>query len=79
MDVRISDKATGAELGHLGRDDFQFLVDHLEEESSQDTDYYIDARTVGLIEHAGGSVELVALLKKAVGSSDGVDITWADA
>jgi len=76
MRVRITNKGTGAELGTISRDDFQFLVDNLEEESSRDTDYFIDMATVEMLDHVGAHPSLVALLRNAVGSSDGIDIAW---
>ena len=78
MDVRLTDKSNGAVLGTINREDFQFLVDHLEEESSRDTDYFIDSATIGILADAGGSASLVSLLRSAVGSTDGVDIAWQD-
>lgn len=77
MKVRISNKATGAAIGDLSEADFQFLVDHLEEESSRDEDYFIDGPTVDVLDHGGASPNMVALLRAAVGSTDGIDITWA--
>jgi hypothetical protein len=50
-----------------------------EEESSSDTDYFIDSNTVDFLADAGGSVPLLLLLREAVGNSDGVDIGWQDA
>ena len=78
MEVRLTDKSNGADLGTLSREDFQFLVDHLEEESSRDTDYFIDQATVGILADAGGSAALVSLLRSAVGSTDGVDVSWTE-
>lgn len=76
MTVRISNKATGVTIGNLSAEDFQFLVDHLEEESSRDDDYFIDAPTVEMLDHVGASPNMVALLRGAVGTADGIDITW---
>ena len=78
MDVRISDKATGALIGSVSREEFQFLVGQLEEESSRDSDYFIDASTVDILEENGGTASLVALLRTAVGESEGIDITWQE-
>lgn len=77
MKVRISNKATGAAIGDLAEADFQFLVDHLEEESSRDDDYFINGPTVDMLDHGGASPTMVALLRAAVGSTDGIDITWS--
>jgi hypothetical protein len=79
MDVRLINKSNGAVLGTISRQDFQFLVDNLEEESSRDTDYFIDSATIDFLADAGGGVPLLLLLRAAVGTSDGVDIGWEDA
>ena len=79
MTVRITNKATGAPLGDISQSDLQFLSDQLEEESSRDTDYFIDQATVDILEAAGGSPALVTLLRAAVGTSEGVDIAWEQA
>jgi hypothetical protein len=76
MEVRISDKATGGNIGSVSREEFQFLVDQLEEESSTDADYFIDTATIDMLEDNGGSATLVAMLRAAVGESEGIDITW---
>jgi len=79
MSVRITDKSTGAVLGSISQSELQFLNDQLEEESSRDTDYFINGATVDMLEAAGGSATLVSLLRQAVGTSDGVDIAWEQA
>ena len=76
MSVRITDKANGALLGHLSPEDFAFLAGQLEEESSRDTDYFINRDTVDMLEAAGGSAALVGMLRTAVGASEGIDIAW---
>ena len=78
MYFRISNKATGSVLGDLSREDFQFLRGHLEEESSHDTDYFIDVATIEMLDHAGAHPKLVTLLRDAVGTSDGIDISWEE-
>lgn len=77
MDVRIADKSTGNTLGHITPEELQFLIDQLEEESSKDVDYFIDAQTISMLESNGGSVGLISMLRTAVGTSDGIDIVWA--
>lgn len=70
----LRDKATGLRLGTITDADRQFLIDELEEESEDDTDYYIDAATVDMLEDDGGSAELIALLRKALEGRESVDI-----
>ena len=79
MPIPLRLKSTGALLGHITPQDLQFLHDQLEEESSTDTDYFIHPTTVDMLEEAGGSAALVALLRQAVGNSDGIDIVWENA
>lgn len=76
MNIRITDKATDALLGNISKEELAFLIDKLEEESSQDTDYFINQATVDMLEDAGGSETLVSMLRSAVGESEGIDIVW---
>ena len=77
MDVSITDKSTGRALGSITEEDLQFLTDQLEEESSQDVDYFIDTQTILMLELNGGRPGLIATLRAAVGSTDGIEIVWA--
>ena len=74
--IDLYSDTTGELLGSVTEADLKVLVDALEEESSEDHDYYIDAATVDLIADGRASDHLVAILRKGLGSSDGVDIRW---
>lgn len=74
--VQLFDKQSGAEVGTLTDDQFQFLVDHLEEESSDDDDYYLNRSTVDVLEGAGADPELVRVLRAALGDRDEMDLRW---
>ena len=63
-------------IGSITDADLKVLTDALEEESIDDQDYYIDAATIDVIADGRATEHLVHLLRKAVGSSDGVDIRW---
>lgn len=76
MTYRLIDKTTGALIGTISDEDMQFLVDELEEESSRDTDYFMDAATVEMLDGNGASPKMVSMLRLAVGSSEGIDINW---
>lgn len=73
--VILSLKSGGA-VGTVSDADFQMLVDQLEEESEEDTDYYVTPATIAMLEEQGASETLLAALRRAVGDSEGVDITW---
>jgi hypothetical protein len=63
-------------LGSITEADLQVLVDKLEEESSEDRDYYIDTATIDYLADGRATDHLVHLLRTAVGSSKGVEIRW---
>ena len=68
---------TNALLGEITEQDLKVLVDSLEEESSDDQDYYITSDTIEVIGDNGRATEhLLNLLRKALGASDGVEIRW---
>jgi hypothetical protein len=74
--VRLYNRETGKLIGSVDDTDLKVLVDQLEEEDSQDTDYYISADTVDLLERNGASAALLDILRKALGDAEGVDINW---
>jgi hypothetical protein len=64
------------EIGVISDAQLKFLVDQLEEEHDEDQDYYIDRDTLELLMDNGAEPELVALLEKAIGDDDEMDIAW---
>lgn len=70
----LHEASSGDRLGNVSEEDVRLLVDQLEEESSEDDDYFIDTPTIDLLAEAGASASLLELLRKAVGTSDGIDI-----
>ena len=75
--IRVRDKDTGEELGTISEEQLRFLADQLEEEFSEDNDYYIDASLLQLFEQRGADSDLLTLLKTALGSREGVEIQWS--
>ena len=63
-------------LGTITEADLKTLIDALEEESSEDQDYFIAPDTLELIQSRGASFSLLELLRAAVGSSEGAEIRW---
>ena len=77
--IQLHEKETGVFLGRITDAQLQFLIDQLEEESTDDTDYYIDHATLDLFEDVGADAELLALLRQALGTRDGIEIVWSRA
>ncbi len=76
MAIRLFDNETGTELGTISEAQLQFLVDQLEEETSDDQDYYLIPRTLDLLEQRGADSEMMGLLRGALGERDGFEIRW---
>ncbi len=74
--IDVYNKATNELLGSITEADLKVLVDALEEESSNDQDYYIDAATIDVIGDGRATDYLLTLLRTALGDSEGVDIRW---
>jgi len=67
---------TEADIGVISPAQLQFLIEQLEEEHDEDQDYYIDRDTLELLSDNGIDHELLAMLEKAMGDDDSMDIAW---
>ncbi len=74
--IDLYNASTNELIGNITDADLQVLVDRLEEESLEDKDYFIDRATIDLLADGRATDHLVGLLRRALGSSDGVDIRW---
>jgi len=75
--VRLKDLETGKEIGSITDEQFQFMVDQLEEESETDTDYYLNKTTIDMLEENGGDSQLISVLRQALGARDEMEIQWS--
>lgn len=66
----------GERIGEISEEQITFLRSQLEEEDSSDQDYYINPITIDLLESKGGSGDLIALLRRALGDKEDMDIRW---
>jgi hypothetical protein len=67
---------TGDDIGTITDVQLKFLVEQLEEEHEEDQDYFIDRDTLELMADNGGDPELLAMLEKAIGDDDSMNIAW---
>lgn len=74
--TRLYDKESEDLIGTITAQDLQFLIDQLEEEDSEDQDYYIDGTTLDWFAEHGAGADLLALLRGALGDRQGMDIRW---
>ncbi|MGH7529062.1 MAG: galactosyldiacylglycerol synthase [Gemmatimonadales bacterium] len=74
--IELRDKANGERLGTISEQQLQFLIDQLEEESSEDRDYYITRPTLDMLEEAGGDADLVTVLRRGLRGREEMEIKW---
>jgi hypothetical protein len=74
--IDVYKQDTNELVGSITEADLKVLADALEEESADDQDYYITAGTIDVIADGRATDHLVHLLRKALGSAEGIDIRW---
>jgi len=79
MPYRLYIKDSGKPLGTITDEQLDTLIDLLEEEDSQDHDYYIDKDVLAFLEEEGADESLLALIRPHVTDEDGVEIEWREA
>jgi processive 1,2-diacylglycerol beta-glucosyltransferase len=76
--IHLIDNETGKTIGTISEAQLDVLKNQLEEEDAEDQDYYIDAATLDWFEDEGIDPALTALLRKALGSREGMEIRWTE-
>ena len=74
--VTLFDVVTGKAIGEISEAQLQFLIDNLEEEDTEDMDYFLDAETIAFLDEQGADTDLIELLKEALGNRDSLDIAY---
>jgi hypothetical protein len=74
--IHLFDDETGAPVGTITEDQLQYLTDQLEEESAEDTDYYINRDTLDIFEQDGADPALLRVLRTALGTREEMEIRW---
>ena len=74
--VQLYDDQSGDLIGTITEEQLRYLIDQLEEEDSEDRNYYIDRTTLDWFEEHGVDPAMEALLREAMGDRVGMDIRW---
>ena len=72
--IRIYNSDTGELIGEISEGQLEFLIEQLEEEAEEEESYYVDIATLDYLEENGADEELLALLHKALGDQEGIEI-----
>jgi hypothetical protein len=74
--ITLVDTGTGRSIGTITEGQLQGLIQALEEESTEDRDYYINRATIKLLADRGADPYVVTLLRDALGERSDMDIRW---
>ena len=74
--IDVYNNETNELIGSITEADLKVLQDHLEEESLDDQDYYIDRATIDVIGDGQATEHLMRLLRAALGDKESIDIRW---
>ena len=74
LDLR--NKGTSVFIGQIDEDELDFLIEMLEEEDSQDKDYWIDQTTLDYFKENDCPPRLLEMLQGAIGNGEGIEIEW---
>ncbi len=72
---RLTRIDSGDDIGTITDAQLKFLKDQLENDDDEDH-YVINAETLELLSDNGGEPEFLAMLEKALGDDDSMDIAW---
>ena len=75
--IKLSDKESGAPLGTISEEDLQFLIDNLEEEWDEDTDYYLNRTTFDMLKDKGAGQSLLDILEPIFRVREDIEIEWS--
>lgn len=76
--INLYNKETDELLGVLTPEQLQSLQDELEEEDSEDQDYFINEDTLQMFENDNVDLTLISLLRRALNSSGEIEVRWAN-
>lgn len=74
--IELREKGTGTVIGTVTEEQMIALAGELEAESSTDRDYHLSRETLEMFEADGVDPTLVAMLRRAMGGREELEIEW---
>lgn len=74
--IQLFDAETDVPIGTITDAQLQFLSSQMEEESTDDWDYYVNRATLDLFQANGADPALLDLLRRAMGNREEMEIRW---
>lgn len=76
MILKLINAESREQIGQISQAEIDFLVDIFEEESLEDSSYFVNQDTIDMLEVRGADPDLIASLRQAVAGTDGIEISW---
>ena len=74
--ITLRNKETGIYIGEITEEQLKFMINELEEDYSQDRDYWLERSELDFFKESGADPELIRILENAMGGNDGIEIIW---
>jgi len=74
--VTLLDAETNQPVGQITEAQLRFLMNHLEEESAEDRDYYISQDELDILQESGADEALVKTLRAALAGREGAEFSY---
>jgi len=74
--ITLFDSEANQPIGQISEAQLRFLMDHLEEESTEDRDYYISQDELDVLEESGADEGLIKALRVALAGREGAEIRY---
>ncbi len=74
--IRLYDNENDNEVGAITEAQLEFLLEELTEESLDEYTYNINPSVINYLEGSGADTELVALLRRALGSRTSMELRY---
>lgn len=76
--ITLYDNENDQRIGAIDEGQLHFLINSMEEEASDDQDYYIDELTLEYLAARGADAALLALLRGALAGRKGMTFRWGE-
>ncbi len=77
--IKLYNTASDELLGEITEAELAFLMDHFEEESLEDQDYYINTVTLDMLEAQGADAALLTILRNGLNENGELEFRWSRA
>jgi len=75
--INLFDAGSGARVGRITEKQLQALIDWMEEENSEDREYYLTSEDCELMDEQGVDPTLVEALRSALKGREDMDLRYA--